>query len=204
MDEVAQGERRAAIIQAARELFTRRGYAAVSLGQIAEQVGVTKAALYNHFAGKEAVYTEMVCDLMQRITDSVWWWAEAPIPYTQKVRGIVEAALLFTPVTADMDEMMRDVTEHLAPDQQAQIGQAYGGVLAALHNLMLHGQEEGALRPDLSAHFLAHAYLHLITSFQGRKGQAAGLAPGPELVDLIVSLFLQGSSYHTEGGSRRE
>jgi AcrR family transcriptional regulator len=41
------------ILDAATELFVERGYEATSLREIAERVGVTKAALYYHFPGKE-------------------------------------------------------------------------------------------------------------------------------------------------------
>ena len=41
------------ILDAATELFIERGYEATSLREIAERVGVTKAALYYHFPGKE-------------------------------------------------------------------------------------------------------------------------------------------------------
>jgi AcrR family transcriptional regulator len=41
------------IMEAATDLFIEQGYEGTSLREIAEQVGVTKAALYYHFASKE-------------------------------------------------------------------------------------------------------------------------------------------------------
>jgi AcrR family transcriptional regulator len=43
------------ILDAALELFVAQGYDGTSLRQIAEQLGVTKAALYYHFESKEAI-----------------------------------------------------------------------------------------------------------------------------------------------------
>jgi AcrR family transcriptional regulator len=43
------------ILDAALELFTEQGYDGTSLRQIAEQLGVTKAALYYHFESKEDI-----------------------------------------------------------------------------------------------------------------------------------------------------
>jgi len=40
------------ILDVASELFVERGYDATSLREIAERLGVTKAALYYHFASK--------------------------------------------------------------------------------------------------------------------------------------------------------
>jgi AcrR family transcriptional regulator len=51
----------------ALELFSRRGFEQTSLREIAEQLGITKAALYYHFASKRdllsALITPMIDDL---------------------------------------------------------------------------------------------------------------------------------------------
>lgn len=46
----------ATIVAAARDLISQRGYDAVSLREVAERVGVTKAALYYHFPSKAELY----------------------------------------------------------------------------------------------------------------------------------------------------
>jgi AcrR family transcriptional regulator len=67
-----QGEAtRAALIAAARRLFAERGYAAVGTEELVRTAGVTRGALYHHFAGKadlfEAVFEQMEAELAQRI-----------------------------------------------------------------------------------------------------------------------------------------
>jgi AcrR family transcriptional regulator len=53
-----------ALVDAARELFASGGYDATSLDAVAARAGVTKGAVYHHFAGKrqlfEAVFTREV------------------------------------------------------------------------------------------------------------------------------------------------
>lgn len=46
------------IVQAAMNLFARKGYAGTSMREIAETVKITKAALYYHFPDKDALYRE--------------------------------------------------------------------------------------------------------------------------------------------------
>ncbi len=55
-----QSERReattGALLEAARELFARDGYAATSLDAVVAKVGMTKGALYHHFDGKRDLF----------------------------------------------------------------------------------------------------------------------------------------------------
>ena len=62
---------RGALLTAARRLFTEKGYAATGRDEIAAAAGVTRGALYHHFAGKEAVFRAVVEQLEQEITTDV-------------------------------------------------------------------------------------------------------------------------------------
>ncbi|MEZ0364326.1 TetR/AcrR family transcriptional regulator [Mycobacterium sp. pUA109] len=72
----------------AMELFTERGYATTSLRDIAEQLGVTKAALYYHFRTKEDIVASLSEDLRRGIDDIVGW-AESTPPGRDRAQQIV-------------------------------------------------------------------------------------------------------------------
>ena len=48
------------ILDEALRLFSERGYDAVSVGEIAQAVGVKAPSLYNHFPGKQAIFEALV------------------------------------------------------------------------------------------------------------------------------------------------
>ena len=48
------------ILDKALELFSARGYDAVSMGEIGEAVGIRAPSLYNHFPGKQAIFDALV------------------------------------------------------------------------------------------------------------------------------------------------
>lgn len=48
------------IIEAAHDLFIQNGYHGTSMRQIAAQAGIALGGIYNHFAGKEEIFREVV------------------------------------------------------------------------------------------------------------------------------------------------
>ena len=60
---------------AAMQLFAARGYAAVSMRDIADAVGVRAPALYNHFASKQALLADLMLSHMNGLLAA--WDAEA-------------------------------------------------------------------------------------------------------------------------------
>ncbi|HSN16573.1 MAG TPA: TetR/AcrR family transcriptional regulator [Gammaproteobacteria bacterium] len=55
---------RARIVDSARRLFNRHGFEQVSIDQIMQEAGLTRGGFYNHFASKDALYSEAVASFM--------------------------------------------------------------------------------------------------------------------------------------------
>ena len=62
---------RTALSAAARQLFTERGYAATSTTEIVERAGVTRGALYHHFAAKDELFRAVFEQLEGEVTKHV-------------------------------------------------------------------------------------------------------------------------------------
>jgi AcrR family transcriptional regulator len=73
-----RGDTRARIQQVALELFSEQGYERTSLREVAERLGVTKAALYYHFKSKEDIVLSFTEDYFGRIDALVEWGREQP------------------------------------------------------------------------------------------------------------------------------
>lgn len=63
-------ERRAAIIDAAVELFSRTGYQGTALSDIAERVGVSAPAVLHHFGSKSGLLVAVLAEVDRRHLDS--------------------------------------------------------------------------------------------------------------------------------------
>lgn len=60
---------RAALVAAARPLFTAKGYAAVGTDELASAAGVTRGALYHQFGGKEGLFEAVFEELSVQIVE---------------------------------------------------------------------------------------------------------------------------------------
>ena len=69
---------RSRIQAVALELFTENGYEKTSLREIAERLGVTKAALYYHFKSKDEIVTSFVEDRLARLDELIAWGETLP------------------------------------------------------------------------------------------------------------------------------
>jgi AcrR family transcriptional regulator len=69
---------RARLRELALQLFAEQGYEKTSLREIAEHLGVTKAALYYYFKSKEDIVRSLVEDYMAEMDDLIAWGKAQP------------------------------------------------------------------------------------------------------------------------------
>ena len=69
---------RSRVQKVALELFAEQGYEKTSLREIAERLGVTKAALYYHFKSKEDIVHSFTDDYFAELDDLLDWAKEQP------------------------------------------------------------------------------------------------------------------------------
>jgi AcrR family transcriptional regulator len=88
-------ERRAAILDAAMEVFAERGYHVASLDEIARTAGVSKALIYEHFPSKQALWASLldvqVAEVFRRLAGA----AATSEPGEVRLRAGVDAFLAF-------------------------------------------------------------------------------------------------------------
>ena len=124
------------ILDAAEQLFAEKGYAATSLGEVAERVGIKTPSLYNHFRNKEALYAAVLerlmvtfntplAELLDRpVTKSrILEWLETIVDLHHAnpnlARLLQHAALAGGPQTQTIIErMFKPLFEHAAPSPE--------------------------------------------------------------------------------------
>jgi len=137
---LAQGEAtRRALLDAARAAFGSQGYAATSLDEIVAAAGVTKGALYHHFADKEGLFRAVFEQVEREVSDQAVAEFLQPDPWQALIVGCrlwVEAHLA------------SDVRQIVLNDARAVLGWE---VARAIETRFSTVAVRGALRKAMSA-----------------------------------------------------
>jgi AcrR family transcriptional regulator len=77
-DQGDSRDTRSRLRELALELFAEQGYEKTSLREIAERLGVTKAALYYYFKSKEDIVRSLVEDYVNDLDELITWAQQQP------------------------------------------------------------------------------------------------------------------------------
>src|SRR3954447_24931473 len=86
-------DRRAAILDAALEVFSSRGYHAASIDEIAGEAGISKALIYEHFPSKKDLHASLLERHVQEIFERLAESAAGPDPGEGRLRAGGDAFL---------------------------------------------------------------------------------------------------------------
>ena len=100
---------RSEIQRVALTRFTQDGYDKTSLREIAEDLGVTKAALYYHFRTKEDILESLVTDVGASIEELLAWVQSEPSTRERRVEMLRRLAAL---ARGGVGDMMRCVQQN--------------------------------------------------------------------------------------------
>jgi AcrR family transcriptional regulator len=157
MSEHAETRDTRARIQAvALELFTEQGYDATSLREIAERLGVTKAALYYHFKSKEEIVESLAADQISRV-EAIIDWAGGQ-PRTMATRKEFLRRYAETMCTSHHHKVMRFFERNQAAMRDRKSGKHFRERMAAIIDILAEPDAPPAQRLRAAmAFFTLHA-----------------------------------------------
>ncbi len=139
------------ILEAAEELFARRGFAAVGISEIAESVGMSKSSLFHHFRTKAQLYAATVDRVLAEVdleltrtlarggsaADRLDRWIEVLIDLM--ARTPAHARLLLRSLFEE-DEISNVLPEQQEADEKLQ------RIIQHANNVLRDGMAQGELR----------------------------------------------------------
>jgi TetR/AcrR family acrAB operon transcriptional repressor len=187
---------RQTLLRAALRVFSRRGYVAARLEEIASEAGVTRGAIYWHFASKADLYTALIADASARLDQVIAGaLAEGGGSFLESTRRVMIRMLAYL----EEDETYRATQSLLVltvgaegesdPGRSQQVSEAQvkGRELA---EIMRAGMAAGQFRADLIPEEAARAMLAYLNGLMLQWLLAPATfsikASAPALVDIYI------------------
>jgi AcrR family transcriptional regulator len=191
----------AALIAAARGLFVERGYAETGTPELVAAAGVTRGALYHHFADKQALFQAVVEAEAAAVAEEIERAAPADLPPLEALMEGGDAFLRAMAVPGRTRLLLIEAPAVLGREGVDQIDARHGG--RTLREGLAAAMAAGVLRPlplDATAQLLGAAYDRAALAIVG------GADPGEcraVLAALVDGLTLPRSAPGATGPGRR-
>jgi len=150
-----RGERREAILAAALDEFSARGFAATRLDDIAARAGVAKGTIYLYFSDKESLFQELVRAMLSPLVGAIEAAPMQDVPVRVVAETIVDVFVNHIYRTRRKDVLRLIVTEGARFPNLAAFyyREVIARVLPAMRALFTRAAERGELPHDALARF---------------------------------------------------
>lgn len=152
------------VVTGAKELFWRRGYAATSLRELRDELGVLPGSLYGAFGDKHALFLRA----LQRYADDTRASAASILadgPVLPRLGELLGSVLDAARTAAGRGCMLGNTATELLPHDQA-AGSVVRGAFRVLENALTHAltaaQQTGEIRADVDCAAQARLLLALM------------------------------------------
>ena len=186
-------EHRDALLAAALEEFSARGYDSASINTILAAAGMSKGQLYHHFGSKEGLYLALIAELIDR--KRAHFQAHPPPAggdLFETLRGQLLAGLAFAQAHPEIERFSESfLRERGNPIYDRVLKQHNFSADAGLRALVAWAHARGDLHPDLSL----EAAQRILAVFFSSIAEAADLrAPGDVAtrIDEIIGFLRRG------------
>src|SRR3954451_2742381 len=126
-------DRRAAILDSALEVFSKRGYNGASIDEIAQAAGISKALIYEHFPSKKDLHVSLLERHTQQIFVRLAQTADTDDPGEVRLRNGVTAFLKWVEENRDAFRLLfRDTFELEVAEVLNRLQNQATGAIAAL------------------------------------------------------------------------
>ncbi|MFE1315931.1 TetR/AcrR family transcriptional regulator [Streptomyces sp. NPDC058755] len=138
------GDLRAALLKSAERTLREKGVGALSLRELARDIGVSHAAPGRHFKDKQALLDALALDGYERLNQALGAAAEQPgLTLEQRMTALARAYLGFAVENPELLELM--FARKHDPDSSAQLAAAVDESLGSFARMMADAQERGEI-----------------------------------------------------------
>jgi AcrR family transcriptional regulator len=186
------GDRRRAILDSAAALFARKGVAATTVREIADEVGILSGSLYHHFESKEAMVDEVITSFFDDLRTRYKQVLASDADARTRLHDLVLASLEVGQAHPHAIGIYQNDVNYLSSlERFAYLGSNAREVQASWLAVINAGIVEGAFRADLDAR-IAYRLMRDALWLSVRWFKPKRDYPTARLAEHCISLFLDG------------
>jgi len=147
--------RREAILAAALDEFTARGYEGARLDDVAKRAGVAKGTIYLYFADKETLFQDLVRSLVHPVLGMLEKMRDVDIPARMLVEGLLNTFVreIYGTRRKDIIRLILNEGSRFPAIAEFYYHEVIARVLAIVRPIMARAAERGELPSDSLARF---------------------------------------------------
>jgi len=181
------------ILDQATRLFVSRGYSSISMREIAEACGVTKAALYYHFDDKETLIMAILEGYLNEMEGLIKASRDLQGTSREKISYMVRSILIQDPEKRALIRLASQEMSNLSPNSRAYFGKIYyQKFLGQIEALLVEGVNAGelcAMDPKATTWILLGMMYPFF--YPGRDRE---IGNPEEIIPFLLSIFFEGVS----------
>lgn len=182
---------RATILAAAERLFVERGYHGISMREIADEVGVTKAALYYHFRDKEQLFVALLDAVLDELAVLVERCRAESSSHRAQIEAIIRQVMTLPPERrASLRLASQELGNLDATTRQQFVERYHTQFIGRITAILCDGVAQGEFRP-IDPQIGAWALLGMMYPYF-HVSPVAGKAPTEALVEQLSVIFFDG------------
>jgi AcrR family transcriptional regulator len=165
---MAAADRREAILEAALEVFSERGFGEAALEDVAAQGGISKALIYEHFESKRALQEALLDTYLRELIERVVGAITGATTDEDRLRAGIDAFLRFSadhPATLRL--LTRNVSDPVAGEAIDRLREEAATALASIMAQDAPPPEPGDLDLEATVALVAHMISGGIQSMAG-------------------------------------
>ncbi len=182
---------RSTIIDKAKSLFIEHGYHGLSMREIAEQVGVSKPALYYHFKDKEELFYAVLSSGLEEIGRMIDTINNQPATSYEKLCLFMKYVLTQPTEQRAFIRLGTQEIAQLSPASRQIFNESYNKLfIGKLRAMIQTGIEEGEFR-EMDTDIATWGLLGLLYPYL-YPNHSGLLILSAEKIELIISLYMKG------------
>lgn len=183
-----RSDRQNEIATVAARLFRQKGYAAVSMRDIAAAMQIKAASLYNHITSKQDVLALVLMDLAASFTQGITAIDAADIAVSEKLSRIIKLHIDLTIQNPHAMASLNNDWMHLAPEALERFTEQRDFYEETLRRIIRSGIEERIIHP-LNEDLIVFSLLSTLRTLYLWYGRKSNLSEQKLRVDLTAALL---------------